>query len=101
MIIVRNGDIVLNILEDCDDNYYLLEKWYFTELWVKSRINYGYLIKLKFLEVEAWNTEIFNTLKRWKQCLFLCSSTFALLASESHKSQTLMWTKTIETGRVA
>ena len=25
---MRNGDIVLNILEDCDDNYYLLEKWY-------------------------------------------------------------------------
>ena len=25
---MKNGDIVLNILEDCNDNYYLLEKWY-------------------------------------------------------------------------
>ena len=28
MIIMKSGDIVLNILEDCYENYCLLEKWY-------------------------------------------------------------------------
>lgn len=49
----------------------------------KQGKNQDYLIKLEILEVEAWNAQTLNTLKKWKQCAPFVHLLFSLCSTNN------------------